>query len=393
MSFRSRPENLYPDPEKENKNSMRINIAASHRFHLLDLARELESLGHDVRFYSYVPTKRALRYGLKKESSFSLFYLMIPFLVLTKLSNRKSWSIKLINWALDTYLTLFMKPCDVYIALGTVYKKSLIGAKKKFNAVTILEWGSKHINEQSEILNEVPGMLKQEDWIIRRSLDGYMFADYISIPSQHSLDSFIAQGIQKEKLLKNHYGVDLKMFKPTKLSGNKTFDVIMVGGWSYVKGCDLLIEFFKKSNLTFLHVGSIGNLDFPDLKNMTHIDSVDQAQLINYYSTAKIFVLPSRTEGFGMVLSQAMICGLPIVCSKNTGGPDLKLFLEDKDWIIELNAFTIQALEDSIKKALLLADKQTGIRSYVTNISNSLDWKSYGVRYNENLENICIDVK
>lgn len=29
---------------------MRINIAASHRFHLLDLARELAALGHDVRF-------------------------------------------------------------------------------------------------------------------------------------------------------------------------------------------------------------------------------------------------------------------------------------------------------------------------------------------------------
>ena len=48
---------------------MKITIAASHRFHLLDLARELASLGHEVRFYSYVPTKRAMKFGLKKETN------------------------------------------------------------------------------------------------------------------------------------------------------------------------------------------------------------------------------------------------------------------------------------------------------------------------------------
>lgn len=52
---------------------MRINIAASHRFHLLDLARELEYQGHDVCFYSYVPTKRAMMYGLKKKILYHFF--------------------------------------------------------------------------------------------------------------------------------------------------------------------------------------------------------------------------------------------------------------------------------------------------------------------------------
>ncbi len=116
---------------------MRINIAASHRFHLLDLARELENLGHEVRFYSYVPTKRAMKFGLKKETSYSLFYLMLPFLALVKLSKSASWSLKLMNSTLDSYLSLFMKPCDVYIALGYVYKYSITVLKKAFGAKTI----------------------------------------------------------------------------------------------------------------------------------------------------------------------------------------------------------------------------------------------------------------
>ena len=110
---------------------MKINIAATHRFHVLDLARELEELGHEVRFYSYVPTIRALKYGLKRENSFSLFYVMIPFLAFVKLSGNASWSVGLLNKVLDIYLSIFMKPCDVYIALGTVYKNSLKTAKRQ----------------------------------------------------------------------------------------------------------------------------------------------------------------------------------------------------------------------------------------------------------------------
>lgn len=368
---------------------MRINIAASHRFHLLDLAKELDKLNHEVRFYSYVPTNRAEKYGLKTECSYSFFCVMIPFLTLIKLSKRAEWSVKLINWAMDSYVSRFMKPCDVFIALGTVYKDSFVSAKKRFNAYTILEWGSKHIEEQQRILSEIPGVTPQDIYFTKRSLEGYALADYIAIPSDHVKQSFIEKGFTQERLVINPYGVELSQFYPTELNKDKLYDVVMVGGWSYVKGCDLLIEFFEKSELTFLHVGSIVNLDFPNhLKNMTHIDSVDQKELVKYYSMAKVFVLPSRTEGFGMVLSQAIVCGLPIVCSKNTGGPDLRNMLDDKKWILEMEGFSISELERCLSEALDLAKTQTGLRSYSDKVVDQLTWEAYGKRYNKNLFNL-----
>lgn len=370
---------------------MRINIAASHRFHMLDLARELESLGHEVRFYSYVPTKRAMKFGLKRETSYSVFYLMIPFLALVKLSKSASWSIKLLNMVLDKYLALFMKPCDVYIALGTVYKDSLNTAKKRFGAKTILEWGSKHNEIQHKILSEIKELKQQNEYFKKRALDGYDLADYIAIPADHSRLSFIDRGISNEKLIQNPYGVDLSMFKSTSLDTEKVYDAIMVGGWRYVKGCDLLIDFFKNSNLTFLHVGAIGDLGFPNLENMTHVDSVDQKELMKYYSMAKVFVLPSRAEGLAMVQSQALVCGLPIVCSKETGGRDLRNFLNDKKWIVEMEDFTIHSLGISINKALQLADKQTGLRNYAGSAIDSLTWEAYGKRYDDNLSKIFIN--
>jgi glycosyltransferase involved in cell wall biosynthesis len=366
---------------------MVINIAASHRFHLLDLARELESLGHDVRFYSYVPTKRAMSFGLKNECSYSFLGLVLPLLLLIKLSKRSEWSVKLINWTMDFYVSNFMKSCDVFIGLGTVYKDSFVSAKKKFNATTILEWGSKHIEEQQRILSEIPGFKVQDSYFTKRSLEGYANSDFIAIASDHVKKSFIDKGICEKKLLQNPYGVDLSMFSATKLDGQNNYDVIMVGGWSYRKGCDLLIEFFKTSNLTFVHVGPIIDLEFPKMSNMTHFGFVDQSELIHFYKKAKVFVLPSREEGLAMVQSQAVICGLPIVCSKDSGGRDLRSFLIDKKWIIEMNSFSVIELSYSINKALDLAQTQTDLRNYSDNVINSLTWKAYGKRYDHNLRN------
>lgn len=364
---------------------MRINIAASHRFHLLDLARELANLGHEVRFYSYVPTKRAMKFGLKKEHSFSLYWMMLPFLALYKISKGANWSVKLKNQALDFLVSKLMKPCDVYIALGTIYKNSLLVAKHKHKAITILEWGSKHIIEQEKAIATAPNARKQDVYFVQRSLDGYEFADYIAIPAVHVEQSFLKQGIHKNKLLVNPYGVDLSMFKPTTLNQDNHYDVIMVGNWSYTKGCDFIINALNGTDISFLHVGSIAGLAFPEYKNFTHIDAVDQSQLIHYYAKAKVFLLPSRSDGFGMVLSQALMCGLVIVCSKNTGGVDLRNQLIDKRWIIELEETSKENILTAINMALKLASSQIGVRDYLGDNTENLTWRAYGERYNSHL--------
>ena len=364
---------------------MRINIAASHRFHLLDLAKELSSQGHDVRFYSYLPQARAMQFGLKCEDNSSLFIFMLPFLGLIKLSRRSYWAIKLSYLALDYYLSFFMRPCDVYIALGTVYLKSLITAKKKFGAITIVEWGSKHIVEQQKILSKIPEVKKQPEYFTRRSIQGYKNADYISIPSDHVRQSFISNGIEQTKLIQNPYGVDLVMFPPTVLKEIDIYDLIVVGGWSYQKGYDLLVNLCKKRGYSLLHVGSILDMPFPQEKNFMHINSVEQKNLSFHYSSARVFVLPSRQDGLAMVQAQAIASGLPVVCSKNSGGRDLNKFLKDHRWIIEMQEYSLDDLESCIERALLLSKLQKGIRDYAKGEIKNFSWSAYGDRYNRNL--------
>ena len=43
---------------------MKIAVVTTGRFHVLDLARELAALGHELQFFSCVPRKRAAKFGL-----------------------------------------------------------------------------------------------------------------------------------------------------------------------------------------------------------------------------------------------------------------------------------------------------------------------------------------
>lgn len=135
-------------------------------------------------------------------------------------------------------------------------------------------------------------------------------------------------------------------------------------------------------------MGSIVDLTFPNLENMHHIDSVNQKELVKFYAQAKVFLLPSREEGLAMVQAQAVSCGLPLVCSKDSGGRDLKKYVNDSAFIIEIKDNSVDSIHESIELALSLASKQKGVRNYAGDISSNLSWSAYGKRYSNFLKRI-----
>ena len=99
--------------------------------------------------------------------------------------------------------------------------------------------------------------------------------------------------------------------------------------------------------------------------------------------------MPSREEGLAMVQVQALACGLPLVCSKNSGGEDLNNYTMSKDWIIVMESLTEESLEIAIDQALILANKQNKIRKTMDEEGyRNISWNGYGVRYNEFLKKV-----
>jgi glycosyltransferase involved in cell wall biosynthesis len=370
---------------------MKIFIASAGRSWLLELARELAILGHEVSFFSFTPAFMCERFGLERKyvKGFFLLSSVIEFFC-RKLPWKVGQKIRNFNRIfMDYSVSVQLAECDVFIGISGYYVKSLITAKKKYGAVVLVDRGCKHIQEQYDILRRVDGAVLPLQSSIRRELVGYQLADYIVIPSEHAYQSFLKHGISRGKLFTNPYGVSLTRFSPTEKPVNDAYDVIMVGQWSYRKGCDIIAEACKKMGIRFLHVGAIIDLAFPEDNNFTHIYSVDEKMLIEYYSQAKVFVLPSREDGFGLVLAQALICGLPIVCSKDTGGSDLRNFLSDKKWIIVMEETTVECLIACIRQALSLADSQPiGKRNYTGEDIENLTWEAYGKRYEKFLYQI-----
>lgn len=174
--------------------------------------------------------------------------------------------------------------------------------------------------------------------------------DHILAISGLSKKAVVTEGYSKEKITVIPHGLDLEKFRPgrkdeklaRKLGLKKDdFVVLSVGRMVQEKGFfDLLKsarelvqdEELSNKSLKFLLVGSGPEKDnllrlrnrFKLKKKIVFSKSLPYDEMNKVYNLADIFVLASRPtpiweEQFGMVLIEAMACGVPVVTTK-TGG-------------------------------------------------------------------------
>ena len=217
-------------------------------------------------------------------------------------------------------------------------------------------------------------------------MDAYDIADKVVIPSSHARESFLEYGFPEDRLFVNPYGVDTSVFVPGNKGSTEAPVAIFVGTWCQRKGADLVISATRLiDGLMLLHVGTIGDVMFPNDPEFVHCDHVDQMDLPQFYRRASIFVLPSREEGLSLVLSQALGCGLPVVCTERTGGPDLATMIDCPEAIVVVQTDNVEALADGMRKALARVRNFAGRDLLGVRGRQSLTWAAYGKRYETEL--------
>lgn len=359
---------------------MKIIITSSNRSHLLDVAREMYALNNNVKFISFTPKWRLKRYNIPQDITISVFWFCLPGIILSKLFP-SDITREILRLLLDYSTSLFIRECDVFICQSPHFKHSMRIAREKYHAKIILDRGANHVRFYNQQLIKTHARPMRE-WYMKFDESQYEYADYILLASKFCKNTFIKYNIPEKKLSNNPYGVNTENFYPTELA-QQNYDIIYVGNLSKNKGSDILIQACLNLNLSLLHVGAIVDVLFPNNNKFKHIDPVPEKQLIEYYKQAKIFSMPSHNEGFGLVLIQAAACGLPIVTTEFTGGPDLKEILNDESHIFIINQCNIELLEKALLNALRIASTQKGIRDYASNIHELFSWENYAQRLHQ----------
>ena len=362
----------------------RIGIASAGRFHLLDLAREFDHLGVDVRFYSYVPRRRAERFGLRHRCHVALLPYLFPLVGMQQFFPRvfvRAIEFLMYN-ALDALVIMRMQRCDVFICMSGMYLWAPRFAKWRYGAKILLHRGSQHILAQDDILSRLPRAQRPTQLTIRRELAGYELADLIVIPSKHVAKTFDKWPHLSAKLFQNIYGTDLSQFPLSSTSYPDVPTVLFVGNWSYQKGVDVLVSAIETLEaVRLIHVGTIVDAPFPENDRFVHFAPVPQWQLREFYQSAHVLALPSRQDGFGVVLSQALASGLMVVCTDRTGGPDLKEMAELTRLIRVVEVEDANGLRCALADALADAMGKTGVPPISAAERNILSWEGYADRH------------
>lgn len=128
-------------------------------------------------------------------------------------------------------------------------------------------------------------------------------------------------------------GIDLSVFKPKESDFRKKCNYedkfILLGvafDWGIRKGLDVFTELAKRLDNKY-QIVLVGTNDKIDKQLPDNIISIhrthDQAELAEIYSTADLFVNPTREENYPTVNMEAVACGTPVLTFCTGGSPEI----------------------------------------------------------------------
>jgi glycosyltransferase involved in cell wall biosynthesis len=168
-----------------------------------------------------------------------------------------------------------------------------------------------------------------ESWV--NSINRY--CERVIVPCEQQRQAFLDSGVTVD-VKSIPLGLTPELFPERDYEKkDDTFIFGSMGTLTYRKGTDLLVRAFKETfpkdkypnvhlYLKTLSVGGIASMWFMDKQDLKddriifNADMFSPTELVeNFFHTLDCFVFPTRGEGFGLPPLEAMMTGLPVICT------------------------------------------------------------------------------
>lgn len=174
----------------------------------------------------------------------------------------------------------------------------------------------------------------KSDNIFKYSFTSLKETDILQLPSIEQKSIFRKENAIKEKVM-----------------------IISVGQFIQRKGYDLLLEAANilDKNIGFYIIGGQAPAEYVEYCKAHHLDNVHfhdfmpPVELRRWYMAADLFVLPTREDIWGLVINEALACGLPVVTT-NRCVAGLEMVSEKNGKLVEVG--NAELLASAIKEIL-----------------------------------------
>ncbi len=164
---------------------------------------------------------------------------------------------------------------------------------------------------------------------LERKRQEMALADLTLVASRY-VEKTIREFYPHKDIARVAYGVDLEFWTPGPTpKPPDPLRFIYAGQVSLRKGIPLLIEAWSKAELRDAELALVGSWALADGKRLSLPPGIrwfppcSSQALRERYRASDVFVFPSFSDGFGLVLLEAMACGLPAIASESCIGPEI----------------------------------------------------------------------
>jgi glycosyltransferase involved in cell wall biosynthesis len=145
------------------------------------------------------------------------------------------------------------------------------------------------------------------------------------VPTEVVRRDLVANGFPNSKVVLWSRGVDLDIFKPGEAMRHELTPPVFlyVGRVAVEKNIEAFLRLDLPGSKWVAGDGPALDKLRAEFPGVRFTGVLGQQALATLYNAADVFVFPSRTDTFGLVLLEAMACGLPVAAYPVTGPVDV----------------------------------------------------------------------